>query len=80
MYFLYLMAILSINLAIVNLLPFPALDGGRLVFIVIRKITGKMITDRMEGAVNIVGLALLMLLMVYVTWNDIIRFIVPIFN
>lgn len=80
MYFLYLMAILSINLAIVNLLPFPALDGGRLVFIVIRKITGKMITDRMEGAVNIVGLALLMSLMVYVTWNDIIRFIVPIFN
>ena len=80
MYFLYLMAILSINLGIVNLLPFPALDGGRLVFIVIRKITGRMITDKMEGAVNLVGLALLMLLMVYVTWNDIVKFIVPIFN
>lgn len=80
MYFIYLMAILSINLAIVNLLPFPALDGGRLVFIIIRKITGKMITDRMEGMVNIAGLALLMILMVYITWNDIIRFIVPIFN
>lgn len=78
--FLYFMAMISLNLAVVNLLPFPALDGGRLIFVVIRKITGKAITDRMEGMVHLVGMALLLLLMIYVTWQDILRFIVPIFK
>lgn len=80
LYFLYLMAIISLNLAIVNLLPLPALDGGRIVLIGIKKITGKAISDEMEGKINTVGLILLLLLMVYVTWNDIVKFIIPVFN
>ena len=77
---MYLAALLSLNLAIMNMLPFPALDGGRLLFLLIRKITGKRVTDEMEGKIHFVGIMLLMLLMVYVTWNDIVRFIVPIFT
>ena len=79
-YVVYLAALLSLNLAIMNMLPFPALDGGRLLFLLIRKITGKRVTDEMEGKIHFVGIMLLMLLMVYVTWNDIVRFIVPIFT
>lgn len=79
-YVVYLSALLSLNLAVMNLLPFPALDGGRLLFLVIRKITGRHITDEMEGKIHFVGIMLLLLLMVYVTWNDIVRFIMPIFS
>lgn len=79
-YLLYLTALISLNLAIVNMLPLPALDGGRLLFIVVRKITGRAITDEMEGKIHFVGILLLFALMIYVTWNDIVRFIVPIFN
>lgn len=79
-YLLYLTALISLNLAIVNMLPLPALDGGRLLFIIVRKITGRAITDEMEGKVHFIGILLLFALMIYVTWNDIVRFIVPIFN
>lgn len=79
-YVVYLAALLSLNLAIMNMLPFPALDGGRLLFLIIRKITGKRVTDEMEGKIHFIGIVLLMLLMVYVTWNDIFRFIVPLFS
>ena len=79
-YVIYLAALLSLNLAIMNMLPFPALDGGRLLFLAIRKITGRRVTDEMEGKVHFVGIVLLMGLMLYVTWNDIVRFIVPIFT
>ena len=63
-----------------NMLPFPALDGGRLLFLLIRKITGKRITDAIEGKIHFIGIILLMVLMVYVTWNDIVKFIAPIFS
>ena len=79
-YVVYLAALLSLNLAIMNLLPLPALDGGRLLFLLIRKITGKRVTDEMEGKVHFIGIMLLLLLMVFVTWNDIVRFIVPLFS
>lgn len=79
-YVIYLSALLSLNLAIMNMLPLPALDGGRMLFLVIRKITGKRVTDEMEGKIHFVGIMLLMLLMVYVTWNDIVRFVVPLFT
>lgn len=72
-YFFYLLAFISINLAVINMLPLPALDGGRIVFVIIRAVTGKMITDEMEGRVHAIGLMLLLGLMVYVTWNDIVR-------
>ena len=79
-YVIYLAAMLSMNMAIMNMLPFPALDGGRLIFLVIRKITGKRVTDEMEGRIHFIGIMLLFALMIYVTWNDIIRFVVPIFS
>ena len=79
-YVIYLAAMLSMNLAIMNMLPFPALDGGRLIFLVIRKITGRRVTDEMEGKIHFIGIMLLFALMIYVTWNDIVRFIVPIFS
>lgn len=78
-YVIYLAALLSLNLAIINMLPFPALDGGRLLFLLIRKITGKRVTDEMEGRIHFIGIVLLLLLMVYVTFNDVIRFVIPIF-
>ncbi|MDO4486698.1 MAG: RIP metalloprotease RseP [Bacillota bacterium] len=79
-YVIYLASLLSLNLAIMNMLPFPALDGGRLVFLLIRKVSGKRVTDEMEGKIHFVGIMLLFALMIYVTWNDIIRFIVPVFS
>jgi regulator of sigma E protease len=78
--FVYFMALLSLNLAIVNMLPLPALDGGRLLFIIARKITGKAITDDIESKIHFVGIMLLFALMIYVTWNDITRFILPFFQ
>jgi len=66
-------AIISLNLAVINLLPFPALDGGRLVFVAIEAVTGRQIPPVWAGRVNLVGFALLMLLMIAVTYNDIIR-------
>ena len=79
LYVIYLAALLSLNLAIINMLPFPALDGGRLLFLLIRKVTGKRVTDEMEGRIHFIGIMLLFALMIYVTFNDVIRFIVPIF-
>jgi regulator of sigma E protease len=66
-------AVISLNLAVINMLPFPALDGGRLVFVCIEAITGKQIPAVWSGRVNLVGFALLMVLMVIVTYNDIVR-------
>lgn len=66
-------AALSVNLGIINLLPLPALDGGRLLFIGIEAIRGKPISPEKEGLVHFIGFALLMLLMIIVTWNDIQR-------
>ncbi|MCA9358854.1 site-2 protease family protein [Candidatus Kaiserbacteria bacterium] len=66
-------AIISLNLAVINLLPFPALDGGRLVFVAIEAVTGRQIPPVWAGRVNLAGFALLMILMIAVTYNDIIR-------
>ncbi|KMY53647.1 zinc metalloprotease [Bacillus sp. FJAT-27231] len=66
--------VLSINLGIMNLLPLPALDGGRLLFFLVEALRGKPIDRQKEGMVHFVGFALLMLLMIVVTWNDIQRF------
>ena len=54
-------------------LPLPALDGGRIIFVIIRMITGKAITDKQEAMVHGAGMVLLLSLMVFVTWNDIIK-------
>ncbi|HET7522001.1 MAG TPA: RIP metalloprotease RseP [Bacillales bacterium] len=67
-------AVLSINVGIFNLLPLPALDGGRLVFLGIEAIRGKPVDPKKESLVHFIGLALLFLLMIIVTWNDIHKF------
>lgn len=67
-------AMLSINLGIMNLLPLPALDGGRLLFFAFEAVRGQPINREKEGLVHFVGIVLLMILMVVVTWNDIQKF------
>jgi regulator of sigma E protease len=70
---LTLTAIISINLALINVLPVPALDGGRLLFVVIEAVTRKPIHPNVSGWVNSVGFVLLILLMVVVTAHDIFK-------
>jgi regulator of sigma E protease len=67
-------AALSVNLGIMNLLPLPALDGGRLVFIGLEAVRGRPIDPQKEGMVHFLGFAFLMVLILVVTWNDIQRF------
>jgi len=73
MNFLMWTAMLSVNLGIINLVPLPALDGGRLIFVGIEAVRGKPIDPQKEGIVHVIGFMLLMLLMIVVTWNDIQR-------
>lgn len=68
---MYICVFLSANLGVMNLLPIPALDGGRLVFLLIEAIRGKKIDQEKEGFVHFIGLALLMLIMVVVMFNDV---------
>ena len=70
---LYLIAFLSINVGVINLMPFPAFDGGRILFLIIEKITGKAIPTKVENLINNIGFFLLIALMIYVTFNDILR-------
>ncbi len=70
---LYIAILLSANLGVFNLLPFPALDGGRLVFLFVEAVRQKRIPPEKEGYVHLVGIALLMVLMVFVMFNDIKR-------
>jgi regulator of sigma E protease len=65
--------IISVNLAIMNLLPLPALDGGRLVFIILEMVRGKPIAPEKEGMVHLAGMIALMVLMVFILFNDISR-------
>ena len=73
MRWLYFLAMVSINLAVLNILPIPVLDGGWLMFLIIEKITGSPPSPRVVNVVMIIGLALVLGLMLYVTWNDIAR-------
>ena len=73
-YLLYFAAILSINLGIINILPIPALDGGRVLFILIEVIKGSPVSQKIEGFFHQIGFALLLLLMVWVTVHDFSKF------
>ncbi|HCU07423.1 MAG TPA: RIP metalloprotease RseP [Clostridiales bacterium] len=72
---IYLMAMISLNLGIVNLLPLPALDGGRLTFVLIRALTGGRISDDAEARVHMIGMVLLMGLMLFLVFKDTFQFI-----
>lgn len=74
-YYGFLTILICLNLAVINMLPLPALDGGRIIFVLFTMITGKRVNEKVEGTVHLIGLALLMVLMVYVTKNDIFRLI-----
>ncbi len=75
LYVLNLIALLTINLGVFNLLPIPALDGGRLFFMIVELIRRKPIPPEKEGMVHAVGMLLLLALVVYVSFNDIMRLI-----
>ena len=72
---IYIMMIITINLGLFNMLPFPALDGGRFVFLIIEAIRGKSVPRKAEAIVNGVGMALLILLMIVITANDVFKLI-----
>ena len=70
---LYLLALLSLNVGFVNLIPFPAFDGGRIVFLIIEKIKGKPVKMETENLIHTIGFSILLALIIFVTINDIIR-------
>ena len=72
---LQLLALITINLGIFNLLPFPALDGGKVVFLAIEGITGHAVPEKLQGSLTVAAFALLFGLMIFATYNDIIRLI-----
>ncbi|MDD4775936.1 MAG: RIP metalloprotease RseP [Syntrophomonas sp.] len=74
-YLLSFMAFLSINLGIINLLPIPALDGSKIVFALIEKIRGKPMDPEKEGFIHWLGFMFLMLIIIFATYNDIVRLI-----
>ena len=72
---LYLVAYLSINVGIINLLPFPAFDGGRILFLLIEKIFRKPVSKKVENIIHSIGFMLIIGLLIFVTFNDILRLI-----
>ncbi len=73
-YLLYIIAFLSINVGFINILPFPAFDGGHVFFLIIEKIKGSPVNSKFENTCHLIGFALLFLLMIYITIQDVIRF------
>jgi regulator of sigma E protease len=74
--FIYLLsftALISINLAVINLVPFPALDGGRLLFLLIEKIKGSRISPKIANLANVIGFGILIILMIVITYHDIVK-------
>ena len=71
----YLTGFISLNVGFMNVLPIPALDGGRILFLIIEKIKGSKVNAKFENIIHVIGFALLMILMVVITFNDIIRII-----
>lgn len=72
-YLLYFTAFISVNLAVINMLPLPALDGGRLLFVGIEAIRRKPISDKVATILNVLGFTIIIVLMVVVSYHDIIR-------
>lgn len=72
-WFWYFLALLSVNLAFVNLLPVPVLDGGHLLFLFIEKVKGSPVSTKVLGYSQVVGLVFVLLLVLFVTYNDILR-------
>lgn len=73
-FLLQFVALISVNLAVLNIIPFPALDGGRGLMIIIEKLKGSPVSSKVESVINSIGFAFLILLMVYATINDVSKF------
>ena len=73
-----IMGTLSVALAITNLLPLPGLDGGRILFVIVEGIRGRRVDPAKEGLVHLIGLALMLALMLLVTWQDLINPVPPV--
>ena len=71
--FAFFIALLSINLGIINLLPVPVLDGGHLMFFAIEAVTGKEVSEKIREKANQFGIVVLVLLMIFVFYNDIVQ-------
>lgn len=69
----FFLCLLSINLAVINVLPIPVLDGGHLFFLIVEKIKGSPVSERVLGYSQMVGVVLILSLLVYVTYNDLVR-------
>ncbi len=70
---IYLLGFLSLNVGFINLLPIPAFDGGRLLFLIIEKIKGSPVKPKIENTIHAIGFVFLMVLMVVITYHDILR-------
>ena len=70
-----LLGLITINLGVLNLLPFPALDGGKIVFLLIEAVTGHAVPEKIQGSLTVAAFALLFGLMLFATYNDILRLI-----
>ena len=71
----FFLCLLSINLAFLNVLPIPVLDGGHLFFLIVEKIKGSPVSDRVLGYSQMIGVVLILTLLVYVTYNDLARWV-----
>jgi len=77
---LFFLCMLSMNLAFLNVLPIPVLDGGHLLFLLIEKLTGSPVSERVFGYSQMVGMVLILSLMIYVTYNDLVRWVPGLFG
>ena len=68
-----LIALLCINVGVINLLPFPAFDGGKILFLIIEKLKGSPVSPKVENTIHSICFILLMVLMIYITFNDILK-------
>ena len=72
---LYFLGLLSINLAFINVLPIPVLDGGQMLFLLLEKLKGGRLSERFMNAAQLAGLLAIVALVLYVTYNDITRLV-----
>ena len=71
--FIYMLALISLSLGVTNLLPIPALDGGKILLLVIEAIRKKPLSERTEINIQLIGFSILIALSLYITYNDILR-------
>ena len=71
----YLVGYLCVNVGVINIIPLPAFDGGHILFLIIEKIKGKPVSQKVENTIHSIGMVLLIILMIAISINDIIRLI-----